>query len=161
PRLNSSLAAEPRLTTLSSGGSAIPPTQPSRQSGWVSKASVLSSRLALQPSSAVNPRPRRAELAPIVPVSSPPESRSAAAMIASRASSSPGAHPWNFSPSMTYWMARLLPPVYHGAYTSGLKPCLSIRSQVMSHSTAAQPWPSPCGSDSVEPSNQPPDLIES
>ena len=67
--------------------------KPSRQSGCVSKASLLSSR-AVVPCTALKPRPRRANEAHRVQVSSPSLRRSAAAMIASRATTRPGPQPW-------------------------------------------------------------------
>ena len=45
-------------------------------------------------------------------VSAPPVSSFWAAMIALRATTRPGPQPCIFSPSITYWSARLLPPVF-------------------------------------------------
>src|SRR5919108_722641 len=124
-----------------------------RQLGWVSNASLLSLRLVV-PWTALKPSPRRANVAHTVHVSAPSDSSSAAAMIARLATTRPGPQPWSLSPSITYCSARLLPPLFHGSYRSGLNPYLSIRSQFRSHSTAAQPWPRPCGSASDAPFSQ-------
>ena len=110
PASNSIFTADPRSTVLSAGPGAMPPKKPSRHSGSVSNASLLSSRPVV-PWRALKPRPRRANVAQTVQVSSPP-SASVAPTIASRATTNPGAQPWNLSPSITYWSARLLPPEF-------------------------------------------------
>ena len=153
--VNLSGTASPASTSFSAPyGCVTGLWKPRRQSGCVSNASLLSSRFVV-PCTALNPRPRRANDAQTVQVSSPSLSRSAEAMIASRATTSPGPQPCILRPSITYWMARLLPPVSHVPYAFGLNPCLSTRSQAMSQRVAAHPWPSPCGSTSEVPSSQP------
>ena len=57
------------------------------------------------------PRPRLANARQMAHWFSPPVSAPSAARIASRPSTKPGLHGWNFIPSITSWMARLFPPV--------------------------------------------------
>ena len=70
---------------------------------------MLSSRLVV-PCTALNPAPRRANVAHTVQVSAPPRAV-VAARIPLRAAMKPGLQPWSFRPSVTYWSERLFPPV--------------------------------------------------
>ena len=67
-------------------------------------------RLVETPWLAPVPSPRLANPRQISHWFAPPVSARSAARIASRPSTKPGEHGWNFSPSMTSWIARLFPP---------------------------------------------------
>src|SRR5688572_17714081 len=103
------------------------------------KSATPSSRLLPSPWDAAAPRPRLANARQIshwfapLPSAPVPVRASSARRIALRPSTKPGRQGWNFMPSMTSWMVRLLPPVSHLPYRLELKPYLSTRFQYISH----------------------------
>src|SRR5687767_11316364 len=114
---------EPAFTALTAGpfstGERKPPKVDAVHDAGSAKLTTPSARLLESPCEASEPRPRLANarqishwLAPL-PAAPVPVSTSSAGRIALRPSTKPGRQGWNFIPSITSWMARLLPPVFH------------------------------------------------
>jgi hypothetical protein len=101
---------------------------------------------------AAAPSPRREKACQIWSLLAPPVSTWSADRMASRACTKLGLAGWSLRPSLTSFIARLLPPLRPGTFGSypwamlGLYPYLLMSSQFRSHSALHQSSPASCTS---------------